>query len=103
MLRSGQKLCVAGINIGHKWVAPVRLHALHIIAYTFHTSKQLPSPSKNSLSAQKTTFWAKSPRGGKPMHKPTVSPECTPLVLQIILYAWTRSEHSFTNFLQFTP
>ena len=63
MLRSGQKLCVAGIKRGRKWVPPVRLHALHVIAYTFHISKHLPSPSKNGLSAQKTTFWAKSPRG----------------------------------------
>ena len=63
-LRSGQKLCVAGMNRGRKWVPPMRLHTLHIIAYTFRASKCTPSPSKNSLRAQKTTFPANSPRGG---------------------------------------
>ena len=104
ILRSGQKLCVAGMNRGRKWVPPMRLHTLQIIAYTFHASKRTPSPSKNSLRAQKTTFPANSPRGGgELMHKTRISAESTPVVLQIIPYAWTRYEHSFTDFLDIYP
>ena len=37
------------------------------------------------------------------MHKTTISLESTPVVLQFIPYAWTRYEHSFTDFLDIYP
>ena len=59
----------------------------------------VPAPQK-TVQGPKKPHNVQNRRGGKPMHKTMVSPESILVVVQIILYACTRSEHSFTDFFE---